>query len=215
MIGVGQAVIGAAAGGIGGVLAWALADRLCRTAAGHTRLHNRVVVGVAVALAAATGTLLALLVEPGIAVGGYGIFATGILAAALVDVAEMRLPDLITLPLIGIAVAGLPWLITGDGWDHARPILGLLAAGAWALLIALLADQSLGDVKLAAAIGGWLAWHSWLTLAAGVMVGQVLVAAAIGIRGHRRRRAGLPVDDTPLGPLLAAGAVLGLALGMT
>lgn len=214
MTGIGQAVVGAAAGGVGGALAWALAVRLCRTATGRARLHSRVVVGVAVVLAAAAGALLAQL-GSGIAVVGYAIFAAGILAAALVDVAEMRLPDLITLPLVGIAVAGLPWLTTGDGWDHARPILGLLAAGAWALLVAVLADQSLGDVKFAAAIGGWLAWHSWLTLAAGVMVGQILVAGAVGIRGYRRRRAGLPVDDTPLGPALAAGAVLGLALGMT
>nr|WP_281361840.1 A24 family peptidase [Nakamurella aerolata] len=168
---------------------------------------------------------LAPLVDDRIAVTAYGVFAVAILSAALVDVAEMRLPDLITLPLIGVAVAVLPWLTDGDGWDHARPIFGLLAAGAWAFLVAILAGQSLGDIKLAAAIGGWLAWHSWLTLAAGVMVGQILVVAAVGIRGYRRRRVGLPVDDTPLGPArpgparpgpaLAAGAVVGLVIGLT
>ena len=38
----------------------------------------------------------------------YGLFAVGVLTAALVDVVERRIPNRITYPLIVIGVLGLP-----------------------------------------------------------------------------------------------------------
>ena len=45
-----------------------------------------------------------------VTVVAYGLFAVGVLAAALVDVIERRIPNRITYPLIVIGVIGLPWL---------------------------------------------------------------------------------------------------------
>ena len=49
----------------------------------------------------------------------------------------------------------------------------------------------------------------WMT---GLLLGQLLMIAAIGGNQLRRRRAGLPRDYTPLGPSLAGGAVLAVAV---
>src|SRR5450755_3664381 len=44
-----------------------------------------------------------------VTVVAYGLFAVGVLTAALVDVVERRIPNRITYPLIVIGVLGLPW----------------------------------------------------------------------------------------------------------
>lgn len=206
--------IGALIGGPAGGVAWLLAMGLCRTPAGRDRLTGSRVWLLGVLIGALVGQILVRLPLDGQQLVGYAVFSTVLLAAAFVDYAEMRLPDVLTLPLIAAAVLLLPWLTPGDGWDHARPILAAVAAGAWALFVAILADQSLGDVKLAAGIGGWLAWHSWTALAASVVVGQILVAVVIGSRALHRRGAGLDPADTPIGPVLAVGAVAGLMVGI-
>ena len=55
----------------------------------------------------------------------YGLFAVGVLAAALVDVTERRIPNRITYPLIAIGVLGLPWLTQPvTGWALLAPLLG-------------------------------------------------------------------------------------------
>ena len=88
----------------------------------------------------------------------YGLFAVGVLAAALVDVTERRIPNRITYPLIAIGVLGLPWLTHPvTGWALLAPLLGAAASAVIGLLNALLADQGLGDVKLAVAVGAWMA----------------------------------------------------------
>ena len=88
----------------------------------------------------------------------YGLFAVGVLVAALVDVTERRIPNRVTYPLIAIGVLALPWLIQPvTGWAFLAPLLGAAASAVIGLLNALLADQGLGDVKLAVAVGAWMA----------------------------------------------------------
>ena len=79
------------------------------------------------------------------------------------------------------------------------------------MLNALLADQGLGDVKLAIAVGAWMAHLGLLAWITGVLVGQLLMIVAVASTRIRRRRAGLPPEYTPLGPSLAAGAVFAVA----
>ena len=148
-----------------------------------------------------------------VTVVAYGLFAVGVLAAALVDVVERRIPNRITYPLIVIGVLGLPWLAHPvTGWALLAPLLGAAASAVIGLLNALLADQGLGDVKLAVAVGAWMAHLGLLAWVTGVLVGQLLMIGAVASTQIRRRRAGLPPDYTPLGPSLAGGAVLAVAV---
>ena len=148
-----------------------------------------------------------------VTVVAYGLFAVGVLTAALVDVVERRIPNRITYPLIVIGVLGLPWLAQPvTGWALLAPLLGAAASGVIGLLNALLADQGLGDVKLAIAVGAWMAHLGPLAWVTGVLVGQLLMIGAVASTQIRRRRAGLPPDYTPLGPSLAGGAVLAVAV---
>ena len=148
-----------------------------------------------------------------VTVVAYGLFAVGVLTAALVDVVERRILNRITYPLIVIGVLGLPWLSPPvTGWALLAPLLGAAASGVIGLLNALLADQGLGDVKLAIAVGAWMAHLGLLAWVTGVLVGQLLMIGAVASTQIRRRRAGLPPDYTPLGPSLAGGAVLAVAV---
>ncbi len=143
----------------------------------------------------------------------YGLFGVGTLAAALVDVVERRIPNRITYPLIVIGVFGLPWLAQPvTGWALLAPLLGAAASGVIGLLNALLADQGWGDVKLAVAVGAWMAHLGLMAWASGVLLGQLLMIGSVASTQIRRRRAGLPPDYTPLGPSLAGGAVLAVAV---
>ena len=60
--------------------------------------------------------------------------------------------------------------------------------------------------------GAWMAHLGLLAWVTGVLVGQLLMIGAVASTQIRRRRAGLPPDYTPLGPSLAGGAVLAVAL---
>jgi len=72
--------------------------------------------------------------------------------------------------------------------------------------------KGLGDVKLAVAVGAWMAHLGLLAWVTGVLVGQLMMIGAVASTQIRRRRAALPPDYTPLGPSLAGGAVLAVAV---
>ena len=214
-------VTGTAIGALMAPLVYLLATLLLT---GSGRIPRTPVV-LAALLAACIAAGVALSTSASITAGGstsvtgmvtivaYGLFAVGVLTAALVDVVERRIPNRITYPLIVIGVLGLPWLAQPvTGWALLAPLLGAAASGVIGLLNALLADQGLGDVKLAIAVGAWMAHlglRAWVT---GVLVGQLLMIGAVASTQIRRRRAGLPPDYTPLGPSLAGGAVLAVAV---
>lgn len=143
----------------------------------------------------------------------YGLFATGVLTAAVVDVTERRIPNRVTYPLIAAGVFVLPWLSQPiTGWSLIAPLLGAVASGLFGLINAIAADQGLGDVKLAVAIGAWVAHLGLICWVAGVVISQLLMILAVATTKVRRRRAGLPPDYTPLGPSLAGGAVMAVAI---
>ena len=214
-------VTGAAIGALMAPLVYLLATLLLT---GSGRIPRTPVV-LAALLAACIAAGVALSTSASITAGGstsvtgmvtivaYGLFAAGVLTAALVDVVERRIPNRITYPLIVIGVLGLPWLSPPvTGWALLAPLLGAAASGVIGLLNALLADQGLGDVKLAIAVGAWMAHLGLLAWVTGVLVGQLLMIGAVASTQIRRRRAGLPPDYTPLGPSLAGGAVLAVAV---
>ena len=69
----------------------------------------------------------------------------------------------------------------------------------------------MGDIKLCAGLGVWLAGLSWTALYVGVLADQVLLLVTGGI--IRARHPGQPHREFPAGPALVAGAILGVLLG--
>lgn len=178
-----------------------------------TLLAACIAAGVAITTPVSTMIEESLTVHGAITGVAYGLFAVGVMAAAFVDVVERRIPNRITYPLIVIGVLGLPWLAQPiTGWAVLVPLLGAAASGVIALVNALLADQGLGDVKLAVAVGAWMAHLGLVAWVSGVLLGQLLMIGAVANTHIRRRRAGLPPAYTPLGPSLAGGAVLAVAV---
>jgi leader peptidase (prepilin peptidase)/N-methyltransferase len=142
----------------------------------------------------------------------YAVFAFGVLTVALVDTVERRIPNRITYPLLAVGVLGVPWLTSPiTAWVLLGPLTGAVVSGCIGVLNAVLADQGLGDVKLATVIGAWTAHLGVLPWITGTLLCQLLMIAAICGNQLRRRWDGLPPDYTPLGPSLAGGAVLAIA----
>lgn len=134
-----------------------------------------------------------------------------LLALAAIDLREMTLPDMLTLPLIaaglliaalafprpfdhliGAALGGAVFAVLGWGWERAtgREALGL------------------GDAKLFAAAGAWLGWQglpSVLLIAALAGLAMALVRTLLGRGGLRA--------PLPFGPALATGFWLTWVLG--
>lgn len=116
-------------------------------------------------------------VVPLVAVGGWrlggwtlgllqAVVALVLVALAAVDLDVHRLPDRMTLPLLGITVAGLAVVVvvTGDMAGGVRALVAGVGLGAVYLVLALLGGGSgmgLGDVKLAPSLGLLLGFHSW------------------------------------------------------
>ena len=125
-----------------------------------------------------------------------------------VDLAEHRLPNRLVGPL---AAATAAWVVGAgiagdDGGRAVRALAVGLAVAAGFLILAVVSDLGMGDVKLALPIG---IVAGWLGLRAGEVT--VLVAAltatvaAATLRARQGARARLP-----LGPFLALGALAGV-----
>ncbi|MGA4840271.1 prepilin peptidase [Streptomyces sp. G45] len=159
------------------------------------------------ALAAATGPrpeLVAwlLLTPPGVLL-------------AVVDMAVMRLPDVVTLPLAALAVAllGVAAALPGHAGSWPGALLGALtlSAGFFVLFLINPDGMAFGDVKLALCLGTVLGWYGWGVVLLGTFAGFVLAALYGGwlvvVRGAGRR------TSIAFGPFLLAGALTGVLLG--
>ena len=136
------------------------------------------------------------------------VFVALLLALSFIDLDTFRLPDVLTLPLLGIGLLGA-CLLPGSptGWES---VLSALGAGGlfWGIARIYPQGMGLGDVKLIAALGAFLGFPS-IFLA--VFVGS-LVGAVVGIfflfTGQKRFG-----QQIPFGPYLALGAMLTLLWG--
>ena len=130
---------------------------------------------------------------PPSALGAGLALALALAVLAAVDVAALRLPDVLTLPLIA---AGLAWAVW-SGQDAAVRLVGAalgfvaLWALAWGFRRATgRAGLGLGDAKLFAAAGAWLGWDNLpqvLLIACGLGFAWVGVSGlAAGLQALKR-----------------------------
>nr|WP_153427355.1 A24 family peptidase [Streptomyces alkaliphilus] len=163
--------------------------------------------GCAVLLAAACGpapeTVLWLFMVP------------GAMVLAAVDIAVLRLPDVLTLPLAALAVlgTGVAALLPGaqGSWPRAVVAAAVLAGVFFVLALISPAGMGLGDVKLAPGLGAALGWYGWDVLLTGVFAGFLLAACyalfLVAARGAGRR------TEFCMGPFLLLGALVGVVIG--
>ncbi len=111
------------------------------------------------------------LIWPGCLLGWW------LIALGWIDAREMVLPDVLTLPLV-VAGLAVTWLIAPDRLAHH--VAGALAGFAVIALVGFAYRRvrgrdgiGMGDAKLAAAAGAWVAWTG--------LPGVILIAALSGI----------------------------------
>lgn len=136
------------------------------------------------------------------------VFVGVLLALAFIDIDTLRLPDVLTLPLLGIGLLGA-FLIPGNptGWESLLSALG--AGGAfWIIALVFPKGMGLGDVKLIAAMGAFLGFPPiFLALFIGSFAGAVTGIFFILI-GRKKLQ-----QQIPFGPYLALGAIVTLFWG--
>ncbi|MEU1847764.1 A24 family peptidase [Streptomyces sp. NPDC019990] len=162
---------------------------------------------VCAALAAATGTRPEL--------GVWLLLAPVGVLLTVVDLRVRRLPDPLTLPFAGAALAllGLTALVPEHAGEWTTALLGSLALGGgyFALFLINPAGMGFGDVKLALGTGAVLGWYGWPTVMLGTFAGFLLGAlygGALVIAGRASRKTAIA-----FGPFLITGAFLGLLAG--
>ncbi|WP_170165589.1 prepilin peptidase [Agrococcus jenensis] len=153
--------------------------------------------------AVSAASLLALGGWDAVAIVPLAVAASVAPALARIDVAERRLPNALTVPLLLLgAAAATVRVAQGD-----LASLAALACGLVLLAMAVAGGMGMGDVKLGLALAlatATLGWAAPLTgLAASVVLGGVAGAAAL-VAGRR---------TVPLGPALLLGNAIAAAAG--
>jgi|SRR5262252_7755594 len=152
----------------------------------------------------------------------YFAFAGSLIVLSFIDLATMRLPDVITLPAIPV------FFLSGFAVHQASWLERLIGAGAGYLFLRIIADfyyyvlkregLGLGDAKLLALIGALLGWRALLfVLTVGGFAGS-LISLPIVIWSRRRRPAAAGDEplrhvQVPFGPFLAGAALIYVFVG--
>lgn len=169
-----------------------------------TRPHLFGLVAATELAGAAVATWPTALLAPGLLVVALAV------PAVVIDAAEHRIPDRLSLPLAtGVAVALVATIATG------HPVLivtrSLIAGAAWTalLLVSFLVfgQPGPGDVKLAPSLGMMLGWFGWSWLIAGIAM-TYLAAATIGLFAVLTGRLPLRGSTIPLGPMMVAATLI-------
>jgi leader peptidase (prepilin peptidase) / N-methyltransferase len=151
-------------------------------------------------------TTLVLWDEPGEIVLGL-VFVTMLLAITLTDLERRIIPNKILLvaAVLGVAIAAISDL-------DSLPERAIAAAAAGGLLfLAALAyprGMGLGDVKLAAVMGLFLGRNVAPAILVALLAGSVVGLAMMARHGTEARKRAIP-----FGPFLALGGVVGLLVG--
>lgn len=140
-------------------------------------------------------------------------FTAAALVLARVDVALLRLPNLLVYPTLVLLAAWLPLAATATSRPEValRVLAAGCVAGAGYLLLHLMSPSGLGmgDVKFAPAVAMVVGWHSWGWVLVSVFAAFALAAAwGVLLRAVRRGAA-----ELPFGPFMVAGAGVTPLLG--
>ncbi|MEL6984618.1 MAG: A24 family peptidase [Actinomycetota bacterium] len=131
------------------------------------------------------------------------VLAYGLLS--IIDAAEQRLPNRITLPLAGATFVAV--FIGGIVRSDIGAGLGAIGVGFAFAIVLFVMRFGMGDVKMALTVGaiaGWLGRDAVLaTMLAGAVAGAVVALVLIAI--YRRR-----TISFSYGPFLAIGSVVGM-----
>lgn len=122
-------------------------------------------------------------------------------AAAIVDLAERRIPNRLTIPALLVLLA--VWVANGAPIGQVASGL-LLAVALLGVSVLVPAAIGMGDVKLALVIAFGLADKAAITLAVALMLAGAVAAAGLLVGAARRR------GTLPLAPFFAAGALIAL-----
>ena len=163
------------------------------------------------AVAALVGGPLAI-----VAIAVFGLDLEGLIAAffvvvlvalALIDLEERRIPNVIVLPAVAIILAAQ---IVHDPDRLLEVVLAGLVAAAFFLLpmVFYRGGIGMGDVKLALLLGVALGWDVGLALVVGTLSAAVVSVYIIATRGAAGRKVAIP-----FGPFLALGGVVALFAG--
>lgn len=149
------------------------------------------------------------------AIGSFALqaaFVTALVIGTGIDLENRLLPDVVTLPLLGL---GLASSLPAGGLSPLQSVIGMLAGGGGMYLIAEVGDRVYrqptmggGDIKLTAALGAWLGWQLLIVaLFAAFLLGAVIGVVYMAVGGREK--------TVPFGPFLAAGAILALMAGQS
>lgn len=135
------------------------------------------------------------------------VFVTTLLAVTLTDLEQRIIPNkiLIVAAVLGAAIAAL-----GDPGSLPERVAAAAAAGGLLFLAALAYPRGmgLGDVKLAAVMGLFLGRNVAPAILVALLAGSLVGLAMIAREGAAARRKAIP-----FGPFLALGGVVGLLVG--
>ena len=139
------------------------------------------------------------------------VLGWALLALGWIDAVHLRLPDVLTLPLVLLGLGATAWLEPDALAEHAAAsAVGYVAfAGVGALYRWRRHREGLGlgDAKLMAAAGAWVG----LAGLAPVMLGGALLGLAVVLTQRMRGRMVVRETAVPFGPCLA-GALFGVWL---
>jgi leader peptidase (prepilin peptidase)/N-methyltransferase len=135
------------------------------------------------------------------------VFLAALVAITVIDLRHQIIPDVITLPGIGV---GLVASVAADRVSWLQSAVGILVGGGLFVLVIVLSRGGMGggDLKLGAMLGAFLGWQALLVgLFVAVMLGGLSAVALLASRRLARK------DAIPFGPFLALGGAVALFWG--
>jgi leader peptidase (prepilin peptidase)/N-methyltransferase len=141
------------------------------------------------------------------------VFFCLLLVCSVIDLRHMIIPDVISLPMIALSPL-VVWIHPELDWVSSA--LGILGGGlslyaiAWIYYLARSeVGMGMGDVKLLAAIGGWLGYQSIIpTIFYGSVIGSLIGIVVILFSRKMSLKSAIP-----FGPFLAIGAIIHIVFG--
>ena len=143
----------------------------------------------------------------------YAVLAVMLLVIFFIDLDHQIIPDVVSLPGIGI---GLAFSLLPEGIGILPALIGMLVGGGSLYAIALLGDwlfkkESMGggDIKMAAMLGAFLGWQKVLFVFMASAVIGLVVSVVVMFFSARVRETRM----IPFGPFLALAAAVAVLYG--